>query len=370
MTHYYFYKFSTIKWYMIKDFFHSENVTIHHIFSLDNALEEGLNIKSEVFFWGKKVDEKLLEYTFSHSIKTNYVEDGFIRSLGLGSSLSRPLSIVCDSRGIYFDPMQKSDLEHLLSTCAFDEALLKHAKDLMKMIRKLKISKYNSQDDVKVKLYAKPGQKIVLIPGQVDDDMSVKFGAPDMSNMLLIEKVRKKRPNDYLVYKPHPDVLSGNRDGMLDEEEILKYADQMVINVSIDMMISLSDEVHTMTSLSGFDALVREKPVYTYGMPFYAGWGLTIDEKKCERRKRELTLEELAAAAFILYPKYLNPYTKKLTDPDNVVQILEEYKNSYKKNLLFKYSTVTLGYVLPRIRRFIKFTIKNLSNFYIHERQN
>lgn len=347
-----------LKWHMAKRFFHRDNVTIHHISSLNHALKEGLDVNAEVFFWGKKIDDELLQYTSKHSIKTNYVEDGFIRSLGLSSSLSRPLSMVSDSRGLYFDPTQESDLEHLLSTYTFDNELRKHAKDLMKMIRKLKISKYNSQDDMAVKLDARSGQKIVLIPGQVDDDMSVKFGAPDMSNMLLIKKVREKRPDDYLIYKPHPDVLSGNRNGMLDEAEILKYADKVVTNVSIDTMINLSDEVHTMTSLSGFDALVREKAVFTYGMPFYAGWGLTTDEKKCERRQRRVTLEELAAATYILYPMYINPYTKKLTNPDDVVQILKEYKNSYKKNPFFKYFLVSLGYILPKIRRLINSIIK------------
>lgn len=347
-----------LKWHMTQDFFQRDNVTIHHISSLDNALQEGMNVKSELFFWGKKINSDLLQYAVEHSIKTNYVEDAFIRSLGLGSSLSRPLSIVSDSRGIYFDPTQESDLEYLLSTHTFTNEECQHAINLMKMIRKLKISKYNSQNDTTVSLDAKPGQKIILIPGQVDDDMSVKFGAPGMSNMLLIKKVREKRPDDYLVYKPHPDVLSGNRTGILDEEEVLKYADKRVTNVSIDMMINLSDEVHTMTSLSGFDALVREKPVFTYGMPFYAGWGLTTDEKKCERRTRKLTLEELAAATYILYPMYINPYTKQPTDPDDIVQILKEYKDTYEKNPFFKYSIVTLGYILPKIRNVLKFIMK------------
>jgi len=352
-----------IKWHMVKDFFHENDVKIYHVASLEDALDKGLNSESKVFFWGKKIDEVLLEYTIKHSIGIRYVEDGFIRSLGLGSSLSRPLSMVADSKGIYFDPTQESDLEYLLSTHTFTDEIKQHAQNLMAMVRKLKISKYNSQTDRSVSLNPKPGQKIILIPGQVDDDMSVKFGAPGMSNMSLIKKVREKRPDDYLVYKPHPDVLSGNRVGILAEEEILKYADIRVTDVSIDTMINLSDEVHTMTSLSGFDALVREKAVFTYGMPFYAGWGLTVDEKKCERRKRVLTLEELAAAAYILYPMYLNPYTKKLTDPEDVVHILQKYKNNYKKNFFFRYSILTLGYILPKIRKIIKKLLKIIKKF-------
>ena len=35
--------------------------------------------------------------------------------------------------------------------------------------------------------------------------------------------------------------------------------------------------METMTSLAGFEALLRGKPVTTHGQPFYAGWGLTED---------------------------------------------------------------------------------------------
>jgi len=48
-----------------------------------------------------------------------------------------------------------------------------------------------------------------------------------------------------------------------------------------------------MTSLSGFEALLRDKKVVTYGSPFYAGWGLTEDHAVTERRCRRRTLEEL-----------------------------------------------------------------------------
>src|SRR4051812_4800189 len=42
------------------------------------------------------------------------VEDGFLRSVGLGADLVSPLSWVFDDQGIYFDPRQPSALESLL----------------------------------------------------------------------------------------------------------------------------------------------------------------------------------------------------------------------------------------------------------------
>jgi capsular polysaccharide export protein len=66
----------------------------------------------------------------------------------------------------------------------------------------------------------------------------------------------------------------------------------------------MADTVHTMTSLVGFEALLRELTVKTYGLPFYAGWGLTQDSAQCARRTRSLTLEELVYGCLELYPRY------------------------------------------------------------------
>ena len=52
---------------------------------------------------------------------------------------------------------------------------------------------------------------------------------------------------------------------------------------------------------------MRGKPVWTFGRPFYAGWGLTHDTLDFPRRSRRVTLDELVAAALIAYPYYVDP---------------------------------------------------------------
>jgi len=74
----------------------------------------------------------------------------------------------------------------------------------------------------------------------------------------------------------------------------------------------------TLTSLSGFDALLRGKAVTTYGLPFYAGWGLTTDmafaATSCfARRTRQLSLDELVAATLLRYPVYWDHDLKGVT---------------------------------------------------------
>ena len=61
-----------------------------------------------------------------------------------------------------------------------------------------------------------------------------------------------------------------------------------------------------MTSLAGFEALLRNVRVVCHGLPFYAGWGLTTDRVDCRRRTKNLTLDELVFGVLITYPRYIN----------------------------------------------------------------
>src|SRR5437762_920638 len=53
------------------------------------------------------------------------VEDGFLRSVGLGAELARPLSWVLDRTGVYYDATRPSDLEQLLESWEFTPQLLR-----------------------------------------------------------------------------------------------------------------------------------------------------------------------------------------------------------------------------------------------------
>jgi capsular polysaccharide export protein len=131
-----------------------------------------------------------------------------------------------------------------------------------------------------------------------------------VSNLALLQKVRERAPDAYILYKPHPDVLAGHRRGAIPQACCLEHADEIVGDIPISSLIAMVDEVHVNTSLAGFEALLREKPVTTYGVPFYAGWGLTCDRGPVPaRRKRSRSLDELVAAALLLYPRYLDPVT-------------------------------------------------------------
>ncbi|MER2493332.1 capsular polysaccharide biosynthesis protein [Catenovulum sediminis] len=290
-------------------FIKSEN--IHNLKAKKN---DGLLI------WGAK---PLPEKTPEH-LKTNILrcEDGFVRSIGLGADLRRPASLVIDKTGIYFDPRQPSDLENILQNKVFNKTEIKRAEKLITLLVQSKVSKYNvAQVSTELDAFQPDGKKVILVVGQVEDDASIQTGCPKTkTNSSLLKQVRQQNPDAYLVYKPHPDVLSGNRTGDIPQIEVESLADLQVQTTSIIEMIELADELHTMSSLAGFEALLRGKKVHCYGMPFYAGWGLTHDDLVITRRTKKLTLAELVHGSLIDYPKYIDWESGFFTTPEQIIE--------------------------------------------------
>ena len=201
------------------------------------------------------------------------------------------------------------------------------AEALKNSLLENELSKYNLGGEFKKSSLknVKANQKIILIPGQVEDDASIKKGCVDINtNAALIKAVRDDNPDAYLIYKPHPDVVSGNRKGNVDKLTLEEYCDLVLLDASITDCLAVADEVHTMTSLVGFEALLRDLKVVCYGLPFYSNWGLTEDRHRLERRTRKLTINELVAATLIDYPLYINWQSGGFTTPEVIVKQLKE----------------------------------------------
>jgi len=302
----YCFGFSLWKRNYIRAYLKAPGNQIRFVRSLRQARRLGLDSRVRIAVWGAKARADLEALARAYDVPIWRVEDGFLRSVGLGSDLTAPASLVVDTRGIYFDPAGPSDLEHLLQEKPFTEAELDRARQLRAAILALGLSKYNVGAQGRLTVAADPGQRRLLVPGQVPDDASIRLGCGKIcSDVALLQTVRAEHPRAFLLYKPHPDLLSGNRRGRIDRALLAPICDQVVLDHSIADCLAMADEVHTMTSLVGFEALLRGLRVITYGMPFYAGWGLTEDRIPIPRRSRRLTLDELVAGVLIGYPRYL-----------------------------------------------------------------
>lgn len=354
----YFFNFSPWRMMQIENFFYAPNNQKFICKDLDDALSKGLDENSNIFIYGIIEFPKVEAYAKKNEISVYRIEDAFIRSVALGSGFAKPYSLSIDSRGIYFDPRKPSDLEYILQNHQFSSELLERAKRVRDEVVNAKFSKYNHLAHEEIAIDREKYNKVILVTGQVEDDMSIKFGAFGLNNSNLLEMVREKNPNAYIIYKPHPDVLSGNRVGHIPKAITDRCANEIQTNISIDSCIAVSDEVHTLTSGAGFDALLREKKVFTYGMPFYAGWGLTTDYRTCERRTRKLSLDALVASTLILFPRYISPKTGAFCEVEETLKELKEEQEHYFNNRFYRYKVNLKGYLLPRARKTIRAILK------------
>ena len=195
-----------------------------------------------------------------------------------------------------------------------------------------------------------------MVIGQVDSDASIQYGSPLVrSNLALLQSVREFVPDAYIVYKPHPDVLIAGRSGHIPDTTALKWADSVTTDSDIFECISQCDEMHVMTSLSGFEALLQGKIVHAWGCPFFAQWGVTVDHCPCERRKTRRTIDELVYFAYDRYSRYVNWNTRRFTSPERVIQslvkvdLVEESGNRLSRWLSRKMRKA--GYLLEAVRR-------------------
>ena len=250
------------------------------------------------------------------------VEDGFLRSRGLGADLIPPLSLVLDDLGLYFDPSRESRLERLILS-PLPPGGAARAERLIARLVALNLSKYNLKTPPLPEL--PPGHRI-LVPGQVEDDASIRLGAGEVrSNRALLQAVRRANPDAVILFKPHPDVEAGLRPGAIPASELAGLADMILRQADPAALIAACDEVWTITSTLGFEALLRGKPVTTLGAPFYAGWGLTRDlgpvpPRRLRRPDGSLqprpSLAALAHAALIAYARYFDPVTRRPCPPE------------------------------------------------------
>jgi capsular polysaccharide export protein len=279
-----------------------------------------------IAIWPSRTDAAMLA-TIPPHIEIYRIEDGFIRSAGLGAHLVQPCSIAFDKSGIYYDPRSPSDLETILSTREFDDEILTRASKLIARICAARITKYNL---VRPLPDLPTDRKIIVVAGQVMDDQSVLLGSADSSSAGMLAQARARHPDGFVVYKPHPDVMAGLRRGDQDKAEIAIHADAVVGDVDTLALLDAAHEVHVITSLIGFEGLLRGCKIVTYGSPFYAGWGLTedrhLDEAVRQRRTRQLTLPQLGAGALIEYPLYADPISGAQCTPEELVTALAEHK--------------------------------------------
>jgi capsular polysaccharide export protein len=296
------------------------------------AVEAARRERRRLYVWASREPHWLGDEAARAGVPLTRIEDGFLRSVGLGSNFLPALSLVLDADGIYFDSSRGSGLERLLNDPAFPPPVLhEEAIRLASRLVERGLTKYNVRGDAPQALpdLSARKQRIILVPGQIEDDASIVHGSPAVKrNLDLMAAVRRAAPDAILLYKPHPEIEAGNRLGAVPVADALRHVDHVLTGWDTGAALALADEVHTMTSLLGFEALLRGIKVICHGLPFYAGLGLTIDMLPWPRPRRAVDLETLVAAVLLVYPRYRDPGSDLPVSAFDVLDILERQRGT------------------------------------------
>lgn len=283
--------------------------------------------RSEVIAWQYKGLPFLKDWCRRRNIPFRYCEDGFVRSLALGAQKTPPLSLAFDRQDMYFNAQQPSDLETMLgcSPLLHDPIIIGRAAEAMDALLASKLSKYNlGRQSKPTAIYGAKKRKRILVIGQVERDASIVYGCArrEFRNNDLVWLARLENPDAQIIYKPHPEVMHKTAEAISDPQLVSGAADILTADISLSDAFETIDHVYTITSLAGFEALMRGIKVTCVGCPFYSGWGLTDDRQPNPRRTRRLTIEQVFAAAYLLYPKYLDPVLKEPIEFERAIEIL------------------------------------------------
>ena len=291
-----------------------EWIGISHVFRKPEA----------VVGWGlKKTADKARRYASKNGIDYWHLEDGFLRSVQLGLDTALRYSLIVDKSGIYYDATRPSDCEQLILKSSLSESQLVRSRDCIDKILSNRLSKYNHAPDKKLS-----GTNKVLVVDQTVGDASIQYGmATEKTFNYMLQAAIAENPGSEIVVKTHPDVVKGKKKGHF--LNVADFLECTVISEDINpwSILDTVDRVYVVSSQLGFEALMAGKKVSCFGMPFYAGWGLTEDRQTCDRRNVKRSLEQVFFAAYIQYPRYINPFNGMHCELEDTIKLIAKQKN-------------------------------------------
>lgn len=273
------------------------------------------NRSNKVWVWST-TDDALMGYDWWVKNEFSRFEEGFVRSVGVSNKNILSYSFIKDRKGIYFDGKVACDLEDLIQNQQLNEELLLQTRLMMGEFIKKSISKYNAKDNRRVDF----PENGVLVLGQVEGDRAIKTNHDGLqTNEQLVLKAIEKYGKNRVFYRPHPEVEANIRSEYSSPYKHLISRNILSAEIPISQLFKSTKYVYTICSLGGFEAMLHGAKVFTFGAPFYAGWGLSVDHLEFPRRKRKVTLEQLFYCAYMKYPMYFDPRTGVKLNLEDVI---------------------------------------------------
>lgn len=279
---------------------------------------------------------RILSEALKRNEKIYIFEDCFLRSIfshvyDVEDKYKKSIGYTIDDITHYIDCEVPSRLERMLN----DKDLVisgeqkQRARDCIDKILKTNLSKYNNQPIFEPKIGRENVRKILVVDQSFGDWSILKGGGSKEVFEVMLQKAIEENPDADIIVKTHPDTMSGNRGGYYTGLKQHGNVYTMTEPINPISLIKYCDKVYVCTTQLGFEALMCGKEVHTFGIPFYSGWGLTIDEQICKRRTNKRTLEEIFYIAYIMYSHYVNPIKKCRCEIEEAMDYLLKLREEY-----------------------------------------
>lgn len=285
------------------------------------------------------------------------LEDGFLRSSSLGVEGDTPMSMVVDPIGIHYLADRPSRLENILQTPhTLSASELTTARELIALMRSSGIGKYNNAPDLSDDDLLGRDKPLILVVDQTYGDFSIPGGGLCEADFIrMLDEALALHPEADVRVRIHPDCIDGHKRSCLLDAARERGVTLESRHVSWASLARRARRVYVGTSQAGLEALIQGIPVTCFGLPFYAGWGLTDDRLAIPRRQARPSLEQLVAAAYIRYCRYVDPLTDQRCDVMTVARQLARQK---RQDSQFA-GTLTVVGVPHRQRPLIKAQLKS-----------
>ena len=249
-----------------------------------------------------------------------HLEDGFLRSLGKTRD-QPPLCLLVDDLGVHIDATAASRLEQLIAT-PLTPSQQQRARAVQRLWCEQRLSKLNPPRDS-----PPPLERFVLVVDQSAGDRSIGLGlAGPESFQRMLQAALADNPDCTVVVKVHPDVIRGQAKGHFHRAHL----NHPRVAICADgwhpaALLERAEAVYVVTSQMGFEALLWGRTVHCFGMPFYAGWGLTLDRQTAPLRRlalQRVSLEQLVHACLVTYPRCVNPHNGQICQVEDLMRAI------------------------------------------------
>lgn len=278
----------------------------------------------KIYIWGYEIGHWALLVSKIFNIKISRVEDGYLRSFDLGKEHNQANSLVIDNESLHFDKNGKSIIHELISEEIDEKITNQHAEYFIKFCKNNFITKYSAINKKHLDTIERinnlfPAANFIGVVGQKPNDKSMIYGNPkSYSNFSIFYKALKENKDSIIIFKQHPDVVDNLLTDILIRLFCIFSKRTFFIKdkfLSPIYFINRSNVIYTISSTIGLEALIHDKKTVVFGTPFYAGYGLTEDRVKIERKKKLITKEQLIYNYIYRYCKYsanINKYLEFL----------------------------------------------------------